>query len=146
MWNFELFFSLWVHFFQYSGSSGAKNKAILVWKYSHWNLPFCHPQVKGIPRSTNRIAFLLRCNSLFSKNTRLKSLIQDSIRTVILVKGYCEKSVVCVLRHNPGSPKFLKLAIFLIYLKANWLFSATTSLIWWKKLIWKLYSCRGRFE
>ena len=60
----------------------------------------------------------------------LKLFIQVSIRNVSPVKeGHLEKSVVCVLHHNPSSLKTLKKAIGIeISRYSNGLFPATTGL------------------
>ena len=118
-------------FFQYSSFSGVK-KAMFLRKCFYWIMSFCGPHIEEIPKSASRIDIPLSCNSLFSKNTRLNSFIQVSIRNVLHVKQYYSKqSVVCVLRHNPHSLKILKSAIILdISRYSNWLLAAITDLIW----------------
>ena len=98
-------------------SQGSENEMLLR-KYFYWNTSFCDPQIEGIPKRTIFFEFPLSCHSLFSKNTKLNSLISVSIRIVLLVEeGFFEKIggfVSCVT--IPLVRKFLKAPSSLIYL------------------------------
>ena len=102
-----------------------------VRKNFYWNKSFCDTQIEGIPKSAIIIEFPLCCNSLFSENTRLSHLTWVSITIVPLVEKYSfGKSEFCILRHNPHSPKALKVAnIIQISYFSNCFFTATTGLI-----------------
>ena len=80
------------------------------WKYFYWIMSFCDPQIEGIPKSWASFGTPFCCISVFAKNTRLKVLIQVSIRNVTPVKEYyVENSVVlCLSSQSLYSENFKK--------------------------------------
>ena len=67
----------------------------------------CDPQIEGLPKSAVSVDLPLCCNSFFSKNTRLNSSTQFSLRNFDLYSSTPSKNWwLCALCSKPDGPKF----------------------------------------
>ena len=71
--------------FLYPSFSGVKKYDVTTTNFN-WKIPFCDPQIEGIPKTAISIELALCCNSDFSQNTRLHFFNQVLIRIVQPVK------------------------------------------------------------
>ena len=77
-------------------------------------MSFCDPQVEGIRRTAISFEVPFCCKSFMSTNKRLHTYIKACIRMVLPVKKYYfQNRWLCVLRHNPDSPKVLRNAMII---------------------------------